>query len=151
MSKLDFYTDGTSIRFVPEDARIRTDKVSDAIIRTDSVPEKDPNGKDLHSVGAKGDAGKLMVSVVLQGFARALLEVSKIGDFGAKKYTKNGWVEVEDGPRRYADARLRHWLKRSIGEEIDPDSKMLHLAHEAWNILAELDLFIREREKSSMS
>lgn len=110
--------------------------------------EIDPNGKSAHEPGAKLDAGKPMVSLVLGGFARALLEVSKVGTFGARKYTPNGWMTVPNGIERYADAGMRHNLYRAMGETHDPDSKLLHLAHEAWNKLAELELLLRAEQEA---
>lgn len=106
--------------------------------------EVDPDGIDAHSPGAKLDAGKPRVALVLGGFANALLEVSKVGTYGAKKYTDNGWKEVKNGDARYADAAGRHRLYREGGQDYDPDTKLLHLAHECWNVLAELELVLEE-------
>lgn len=110
------------------------------------TPEADPNGLHPNSPGAKLDAGKVRPSLVLGGFARALWEVSKVGTYGATKYTDNGWMEVVDGDKRYDDAKMRHWLKEKMGEKCDKDTNLTHLAHEAWNALARLDLYIRETE-----
>lgn len=110
------------------------------------TPEADPNGLHPNSPGAKLDAGKVRPSLVLGGFARALWEVSKVGTYGATKYTDNGWMEVVDGDKRYDDAKMRHWLKEKMGEKCDKDTNLTHLAHEAWNALARLDLHIRETE-----
>ena len=111
-----------------------------------SAVEADPNGLHPNSPGAKLDAGKVRPSLVLGGFARALWEVSKVGTYGATKYTDNGWMEVADGDKRYDDAKMRHWLKEKMGEKCDKDTNLTHLAHEAWNALARLDLYIRETE-----
>jgi len=108
--------------------------------------EKDPNGKAQHEKGAKLDAGKLRPALVFRGFARALEAVAEIGTFGANKYTDNGWLEVPRGQERYEDAHLRHKLKEWKGEELDPESQYSHLAHTAWNALAELELFLRGKE-----
>lgn len=108
--------------------------------------EKDPSGRDAHSPGAKLDEGKVRPALVLGGFARALWAVSAVGSFGAVKYTENGWVEVPNGQARYDDAGMRHWLKDKMGEKVDQDSKLAHLAHEAWNALAVLDLELRKQE-----
>lgn len=105
----------------------------------------DPNGKDQHAPGAKLDAGKQRPALVLGAFAPALLEVVKVGTFGAAKYTDNGWLEVPNGYARYADAQMRHQLAHITGVTHDDESKLLHLAHEAWNSLAKLTLFLKER------
>ena len=106
--------------------------------------ESDPSGKAQHEPGAKMDAGKVRPGLVLGGFARALWAVCEVGTEGAAKYTDNGWQEVEKGEERYTDAGLRHFLMKAMGEEIDPDFDLLHMAHEAWNSLAKLELKLRE-------
>lgn len=111
--------------------------------------EQDPTGRSAHSPGAKLDQGKVRPGLVLGGFARALWAVSEVGSFGAVKYTENGWVEVPNGQARYDDAGMRHWLKDKMGEQVDNDSKLIHLAHDAWNALAVLDLELRKAEKVS--
>ena len=110
--------------------------------------EKDPLGKSPHSPGAKLDSGKVQPALIIEGMARALWAVSEIATFGATKYTEGGWVEVPEGEKRYANAQYRHILKKAMGETIDPDSEKLHLAHEAWNALAKLDLYLRNQEAS---
>jgi hypothetical protein len=107
--------------------------------------ERDPNGIDAHSPGAKLDAGKNRCALVIGGFSAALWEVSRVGTFGAAKYTPNGWKEVENGVERYADAMQRHLLLEAQGEDIDRDSNLLHAAHAAWNALARLELILREK------
>jgi hypothetical protein len=109
--------------------------------------EADPTGRPANAPGAKLDAGKVRPALVLRGFARALWKVSEVGTFGARKYTDNGWVEVPNGEERYADAQMRHFLKDAMGEAVDADSNIEHLAHEAWNALAKLDLALRRKEK----
>jgi len=104
--------------------------------------EADPSGVSLNTPGAKADAGKLRPSLVLGGFAKALEAVVTVGTKGAAKYTDNGWKEVPNGFARYSDAQGRHELKRNKGETHDADSGDLHLAHEAWNALAKLQLYL---------
>lgn len=111
---------------------------------TGPPPPADPNSLDQHAPGAKLDAGKPLADLVLGDFARALEAVVDVGTFGANKYTERGWLSVPEGHRRYADARVRHYLRRRAGEDTDPESGLLHLAHEAWNVLAELELALRE-------
>lgn len=93
--------------------------------------------------GIKLDEGKNRLSLVLGGFSRACFEVGRVGTFGAKKYTDNGWQEVENGKSRYLDALLRHLFAYFKGELIDPESKLSHLAHVAWNALAILELDLK--------
>lgn len=108
--------------------------------------ETDPSGLDQHEPGAKLDAGKIRAGLVLGGFARALTEVSKVGTYGAAKYTEAGWTQVAGGIDRYDDAGMRHWLAEHAGQRFDPDTELMHAAHAAWNALARLDLMLRERE-----
>ena len=114
------------------------------------VVESDPNGLSAHVPGAKLDAGKPRPALVLGGFARALLAVTRIGTYGATKYTDNGWQEVPNGETRYDDAKLRHWLTEKSDIECDPDTQELHASHEAWNALARLDLIIRRKEQQAL-
>lgn len=66
-------------------------------------------------VGIKLDQGKPRASLVVHGFARALLSVSEVATFGAEKYTANGWVSVPNGLERYTDAMYRHLLADVLG------------------------------------
>ena len=113
------------------------------------IGESDPiYGTDLKQPGTKADAGK---SPVLQGcfqyFPRALLEVARVSECGAKKYSWKGWESVSDGINRYGNALGRHLLYETTEGAIDKDTGLLHAAQEAWNALARLELILREMEK----
>ena len=110
--------------------------------------EVDPDGKDRNEPGAKLDAGKPRAGLVLGDFSLGLIEVAKVGTFGAIKYSDHGWLSVPNGIARYTDAMVRHWLKEAAGEVYDDDSELLHSAHLAWNALARLELIIRERNET---
>jgi hypothetical protein len=107
------------------------------------MKEADPNGLRPSDAGAKLDSGKIEADQLLGMFSRALTAVAGVGSFGARKYSMGGWQSVENGQERYADALMRHWLKMKGGEEVDPDSGLLHHAHLAWNALATLELKLR--------
>ena len=111
--------------------------------------EKDPNGKDQHEPGAKVDAGKIRVSLLFNDFPRALLAVADIATFGAEKYSPHGWLSVPNGIERYDDAKDRHILYGAINP-IDDESGRLHLSHQAWNCLAQLELTLRELENGTI-
>lgn len=102
--------------------------------------------KDLHVLGAKDDNGKPPVSLVFESFPRALIEIAKVAGHGEKKYTRGGWKHVPNALLRYADAGARHELNKFIDGPIDPDSGHLHLAHQAWNVLAQLELTLMEQD-----
>ena len=113
------------------------------------MSEADPTGKDPKSPGAKLDAGKAPVRQgVLEYFPRALIEVARVSEFGARKYSWGGWGPVEDGITRYGNAMSRHAVKAAIEGPLDADSGLLHAAHEAWNALARLELILREDERA---
>lgn len=95
----------------------------------------------------KYDAGKPAVwRGLINYFPRALWSVAEVSTFGAQKYAWDGWADVADGYARYKDAEFRHALKDAMGEQVDSDSQLIHLAHEAWGALATLELYLREQE-----
>lgn len=116
---------------------------------TPFVPlEEDPNGKAQNEPGAKVDAGKNRVWLCVSGFSNALEEVSRITTIGASKYTPNGWVEVPDGQTRYMDAFGRHLLSLGKGEVYDNGpggTGGMHLSQAIWNLLAVLELQLRDK------
>ena len=104
--------------------------------------ERDPLGMPPNAPGAKLDAGKNRLGLVLGGFALALQEVGKVGTYGAGKYTDNGWKKVPLGVARYTDAMYRHQMMEASGEAIDTETGISHAAHAAWNALARLNLLL---------
>jgi len=108
--------------------------------------ESDPHGTNPHAPGAKLDAGKNRLGLVLGSFADALWEVGKVGTYGANKYTDDGWRSVPGARGRYMDALYRHLLRAQSGELFDPDTQLLHLAHVAWNALALLHFEVGDDE-----
>lgn len=111
-----------------------------------SVPEYDPTGRAPGDPGAKLDAGKPRISLIINGFPRALWAIAEVATYGAQKYSDGGWQHVPNGQERYFDAGLRHMLKKAMGEDYDADSGLLHLKQEAWNAMAKLELYLREIE-----
>lgn len=101
--------------------------------------------------GMKYDTGKPRCGLVINGFARALLEVSKVGTFGAEEYADDNWIIVENGVYRYTDAMYRHLLAEASGQVNDQKSGLPHAAHAAWNSLARLDLMLRKSEVPDFS
>ena len=110
-----------------------------------SEPEQDPNGLDNHQPGAKLDGNKPDMSLLLD-MGDALKAVAHVGTIGAKKYTRGGWLLVDEGYRRYTAALLRHITDEPYGM-LDHDTQCLHAAQVAWNALARLELILREMEK----
>lgn len=109
--------------------------------------EEDPNGWNSSTPGAKLDHGKPDLDLVLGDFSRALLEVGRVGTYGAAKYSRSGWRSVPNGIGRYMSALLRHYFYYREGEKRDVETDLLHLSHAAWNALAALELTLIEMEK----
>lgn len=116
----------------------------------------DPNGLDAHAKGAKLDAGKEPIfSGVLQYFPRALTKVAALSNWGATRYTWEGWRTVSDGFNRYSNAMGRHVLKEKTEGRYDLDARndpkfpaeILHATQVAWNALARLELLMEELER----
>ena len=108
-------------------------------IKTEKPSETTENIKQLHLPGMKYDEGKPNLSLVFGGFNKALLDVGYIGTFGARKYTPNGWKDVENLYERYSSALLRHMfaaMSPRVKDIYDNETGRLHLAHVAWNALA---------------
>lgn len=113
----------------------------------DKKIERDPNGIDLKAGGAKADLGKSPVTRgALEYFPRALLEVARVSEIGANKYSWRGWATVPDGVIRYRDALGRHLLAEGIDGPMDKDTGCLHAAQVAWNALAALELILQEKK-----
>lgn len=118
------------------------------------IMEKDPNGKEANEPGAKLDSGKADCGL-LGFFGRALYAVSQVGTGGAKKYSRGGFLKVDDGFNRYTGAMLRHYLKEGK-EDYDQDPELrkyldepcLHAAQVAWNALARLEMKLIEMEQN---
>lgn len=76
----------------------------------------------------------------------------KVSMHGAKKYAVHNWKKCEER-FRYFDAADRHMTAYQRGEWGDEESQLPHLAHAAWNILAEIaickKLFIEGLNKIS--
>ena len=108
-------------------------------IKNEKPSETTENIQQLHLPGMKYDEGKPNLSLVFGGFNKALLDVGYIGTFGARKYTPNGWKEVENLYERYSSALLRHMfaaMSPRVKDIYDNETGRLHLAHVAWNALA---------------
>jgi hypothetical protein len=105
------------------------------------MTEVDPNGRDAHAPGAKLDAGKPDCSLLLD-FGLALRAVAEVGTYGAKKYSRGGWMQVPEGEVRYTAALMRHLLAES-SSPVDEDTGLLHAQHAAWNALARLEFMLR--------
>jgi len=109
--------------------------------------DMDPRSNEALKGGLKFDADKPRMELLIQGMPRALEEVGRVLTFGAQKYAAHSWKHVEDNQNRYWAAKVRHELARAKGEQHDPETGLLHLAHEACNALFLLELALLELEQ----
>lgn len=68
-------------------------------------------------------------------------EVAKVATFGAAKYEEHNWRKGMKWSR-FLDAYDRHILEYKKGNKVDDDSKLLHLAHAIWNLMALIECSI---------
>ena len=98
------------------------------------------------SEGKKFDTGKPMVGTILRVFPRAISVIGAVIEYGTHKYPDpNNWSKNENILERYSDSAVRHLTKYFIGEELDDESHLPHLAHCAWNIIAILEYELRKQ------
>jgi len=105
------------------------------------------------TLGEKKDFGKPRMSLLPFD---ALMEVAKVLEFGAQKYSPDNWKKVPNGFERYSDALLRHYAESqnleidqtewSEEDDLDEESGLLSLAHLACNALFILHFKLKERE-----
>jgi len=98
------------------------------------------------SSGIKYDDGKPRIAEMLVDFKGPLLELCKVWEFGANKYSKSNWKEVDNGIDRYTNAMLRHLLAEE-DSMVDDESNLLHAAHIAFNALARLYFIVENNRK----
>ena len=77
-------------------------------------------------LGSKYDAGKPRWDLLPWGEVE---QVVKVLTYGAKKYSDNNWVHVENPRRRYFAAAMRHTTAWFMGEKNDAETGCSHLAH----------------------
>lgn len=92
--------------------------------------------------GIKFDEGKPTVGEMLKDFAPAIRDVARVWEFGATKYGKSNWKDLDNAEDRYTNALIRHLLAEEE-EDFDNESKLLHATHVAWNALARLFFIIK--------
>lgn len=75
--------------------------------------------------GMKETSGKLRWTLLPLS---AIKEVVKVLEYGAKKYgQKDNWKKVDKD--LYKDALWRHWVAYQLGEKVDSETGLSHLAH----------------------
>jgi hypothetical protein len=74
----------------------------------------------------------------------SLMEVAKVAGFGGQKYERYNFLKGYRWSLSY-DALQRHLHAFWSGEDLDPESGLLHLAHAAWHCLALTAFFLLGR------
>lgn len=98
--------------------------------------------------------GKVRVELVDDGFPLALREIAKVMTWAqtAKGYKDHDWQNLPNAEVSLAGAASRHRTDHimqrvfeglNIDQCVDHESKLLHKAHEAFGVLAQLELMLR--------
>ncbi len=113
---------------IDEDDKIPTlrERVEEAILGT-----KDFRTQPERRAGVKLDEGKARFDLLPPD---ALLQVTRVYTFGAKKYAARNWENGMDWGRVYA-AQQRHMNAFWGGEMYDPETGLMHTAHAAFGAL----------------
>lgn len=101
--------------------------------------------------------GKIRMELVDQGFPLALMELGRVMTWANenKGYKDHDWKQLPDAENGFKGAAARHRVKfdaqRASGNEmldcVDEESGIIHLAHEAFNVLALLELALAGKVK----
>lgn len=87
--------------------------------------------KKLRTSGRKNDSKKVPLDLIPY---ESLEEIGKVLAEGEKKYTTANWAEGIE-MRRLLSACLRHIGQFNNGEDFDKETKTLHLANAACNLI----------------
>lgn len=95
-------------------------------------------------IGVKHDAGKPRWSLLPLNAIKTVLDVL---EYGARKYSVGNWEKLPDPMNRYFDACMRHLCSSREGEELDPETKLSHLAHATCCLLFMLSFELKNKAK----
>lgn len=146
--ELVFREPSFSLGYVPDTAMIEKEVII-PITRDKSEPLGvfRPNLEDRK-------VGKVRVELVDHGFPLALREVAKVMTWAqtAKGYKDHDWQNLPDPEQGLGGATSRHCTDNIIQRMVegkpaiectDHESSILHKAHEAFGVLAQLELILR--------
>lgn len=101
--------------------------------------------------------GKVQMDLFDSGFPNAITEVAKVMTWAAenKGYKPHDWKQLPNAETEFSAAASRHRVKGFIQkaegiaaiDRTDEESNIVHLAHTAFNILAELELVLTGKIK----
>jgi hypothetical protein len=85
---------------------------------------------------------KNRMELVETGFPNALMALGEVMTWAAnnKGYLQDDWKDIPNPFNAFLGAASRHRNKRLAGEAFDDESGLFHLSHEAFNVLAQLEL-----------
>ena len=106
---------------------------------------------------AERKVGKVQMDLFDSGFPNAITEVAKVMTWAAehKGYKPHDWKGLPNAETEFSAAASRHRVKGFIQkaegiaaiDRTDEESNIVHLAHTAFNILAELELVLTGKIK----
>lgn len=101
--------------------------------------------------------GKVKMQLFDEGFPNAILEIAKVMGWAEenKGYKPNDFKNLPNAETEFSAAASRHRVKGFIQkaqgipaiERTDEESNIVHLAHAAFNVLAELELVLTGKIK----
>lgn len=101
--------------------------------------------------------GKVKMQLFDEGFPNAIMEIAKVMTWAetAKGYQPNDFKNLPNAETEFSAAASRHRVKGFIQkaeglaaiDRTDEESNIVHLAHAAFNILAELELVLTGKIK----
>lgn len=132
------------------------------LIPIEQTPELElPLRKTVYDIArpilAERKVGKVRMELVDDGFANALFEIAKVMSWASlnKGYKDGDWKSLPDMEKAFKGAASRHRTKHDIQRIsdtaplscVDEESGLLHKAHEAFNVLAQLEMILTGRIK----
>lgn len=132
-------SDAPPLAHDPDDGCWYPSEAYSSLLELTPIPTFEPfvSVEDPRTTGSKHDSGKPLMGAVPPN---ALLAVAKVLTFGAEKYGRDNWRQVENAETRYLDAALRHINAYQRGELADPESGESHLAHAVCSLMFMLEL-----------
>jgi hypothetical protein len=86
------------------------------------------------------NSDKPMMSYFMRSFPRMAEAIARVKEMGAIKYNDGNWRLGNKPDDEYWNSMFRHLNYIFSGEDYDPDTGCLHLAHAVWNMCALLEL-----------
>lgn len=141
---------------------VQTIKECFTSIPSEQTPELElPLRKTVYDIArpvlAERKVGKVPMHMVVDGFPLALKEVAKVMGWAGeiKGYKLHDWRNLPDAEIEFPAAGYRHMFDNSemksqglsALERVDHESALVHLAHECFNKLAELELVLSGKIK----